>query len=315
MNQDNRPATLADTAFIFPGQGSQQQGMGKSFYEAWPEMRTAFDSLDGALDSDLYELCFQAGTRELAQPRTAQPTLLAAGYATYRGVVSRFDVEPAFVAGHSLGHFTALTAAGMASPADLVDVVHRRGKFMERAEQVAGPGMMLAVLLADPETVADVCRNRDDVNVALYNGPKQTVISGSISGVKEVRATLSNATTARFRELQVGAAFHSSIMAPAVDPLERVFEDISLKEAAIPIVSDVSGRVYTDPAIARQDLTNQITSSVDWIGAIEELRQRGVTRYIEFPPAGVLAGLVKRIDPDAECHTLETPADARSVFA
>ncbi|GAA0682252.1 ACP S-malonyltransferase [Natronoarchaeum mannanilyticum] len=315
MNQNSCTTTLADTAFIFPGQGSQRPGMGKTFYEAWPEVRTAFDSLDGALDSDLHELCFRGGTEELTQPRNAQPALLAAGYATYAGITSRFTVEPTFVAGHSLGHFTAITAAGMTSPTSVVDVVRRRGKCMERAEREAGPGTMLAVLLADPETVTDVCRDRDDVSVALYNGPKQTVISGSTGGVEEVRATLSNATTARFRELQVGSAFHSPIMEPAVGPLERVFEDIPLAEATIPIASDVSGRVYTDPAIARRDLTDQITSSVDWIGAIEELRRRGVTRYVEFPPAGILTALVERIHPDAECYTLETPADARTVVA
>lgn len=315
MSQDNQTTTLAETAFIFPGQGSQRSGMGKNFYEAWPEARTTFDSLDSTLDSDLHEICFQHETKELTLPRNAQPALLAAGYATYAGITSRFSVEPSFVAGHSIGHFTAITAAGMASPADFLDVVRQRGKLMERAEQEAGPGTMLAVLLVDPDIVAGVCRDHDDVSIALYNGPKQTVISGSTEGVKDVQATLSNATSARFRELRVGTAFHSPIMAPAVDPLKKIFREVSLEKATIPIVSDVTGRVYTDPPVARRDLTNQITSSVDWTSVVEELRGRGVTRYVEFPPAGVLSDLVDRIHPEAECCTLETPADAREVFA
>ncbi|NUB93839.1 ACP S-malonyltransferase [Haloterrigena sp. SYSU A121-1] len=315
MSRDEQNETLADTAFIFPGQGSQEPGMGEAFYEAWPEMQTAFDRLDTALDIDLYDLCFRRGTDELTQPRNAQPALLAAGYATYAGLTSQFEVVPAYVAGHSLGHFTALTAAGMASPADLVDVVRRRGRFMERAEREAGPGTMLAVLLADPDIITDACRDRDDVSVALYNGPRQTVISGTTEGVEAVQATLSDSATVRFRELQVGAAFHSPVMAPAVDRLKEVFTEISLAEATIPIVSDVSGQVYTDPAVARQDLTSQITASVDWVTVVEELQRCGVTRYVEFPPAGVLTALVDRMHPDAECYTLETPADAQELFA
>lgn len=315
MSQDGDRATLADTAFIFPGQGSQQPGMGKSFYDGCPEARTAFDALDTAIEIDLHERCFRDGVEELTRPRNAQPALLATGYATYAGVTSRFGVEPAFVAGHSLGHFTSLAAAGVAEPVDLVSVVRRRGTFMERAEQNAGPGTMLAVLLVDQDTVADACRDRDDVGVALYNGPRQTVISGTIEGIEAVQRVLSESTTVRFRELQVGAAFHSPVMASAVEPVEKVMTELPMSEATIPIVSDVSGEVYTDPDVARQDLTTQITSPVDWVGVVEELKRRGVDRYIEFPPAGVLASLIERIHPDAECHTLETPADAQEVFA
>ncbi|MDQ2049242.1 ACP S-malonyltransferase [Natronolimnohabitans sp. A-GB9] len=314
MMDTDEATTRTDTAFVFPGQGSQRPGMGQEFYDAWPETRATFDDLDSALEIDLSDRCFRDELEELTRPRNAQPALLAAGYATYAGITSRFGVEPTYVAGHSLGHFTSLAVAGAASPTDLVDVVRRRGTFMERAERDAGPGTMMAVLLVDRATVADACSDRDDVGVALYNGPRQTVVSGTLEGIEAVRNALDD-TDARFRELEVGAAFHSPVMASAVDPVEDVMASLSMREASIPIVSDVSGAVYTDPDVARRDLTTQITAPVDWVGVVETLKRRGVDRYVEFPPTGVLSSLIERIHPDAECYTLETPADAREVFA
>ena len=306
---------LEDTAFVFPGQGSQQAGMGEPFYEAWPETRKAFEGLETTLEVDLRSLCFDGSAEQLREPRNTQPAMLAAGYATYVGLTARLEVEPAYLAGHSLGHFTALAAAGAAEPAAFAEVVRKRGEFMERAESERGPGTMVAILLADPENVANACEGRADVGVALKNGPRQTVISGTIEGVAAVRDDLEDRTRARFRELEVGAAFHSPVMAPAVKPVEAVMADLEMSEAEIPVVSDVSGEVYTDPAVARRDLTTQITSAVDWVGVIEELSRRGIERYVEFPPAGILSTLIERIDPDAECVVLETPADAEGVLA
>lgn len=312
--EDDQNVTLDKTAFVFPGQGSQKAGMGRAFYDAWRETRTVFDDLNAALEVDLYELCFRGSSAELQRPRNTQPVMLAVGSATFAGIVSRFEVEPAFVAGHSLGHFTALAAAGMASPTDLVGVVRERGKCMERAEQVDGPGTMVAVLLADPAVVADACADRTDVGVALYNASRQTVISGTVEGVDAVQEELEKYTRARFRELDVGAAFHSPVMASAVDCVQEALEGVTMREAASPIVSDVSGTVYTDPDVAFSDLTTQITSPIDWVGVVEELKRRGVERYVEFPPAGVLSDLIERIHPNAECLALETPADANGAF-
>ena len=313
MSEQTR-RSLEDTAFLFPGQGSQHAGMGRAFYEAWPETREAFDDLDSELEVDLSTLCFDGSPEDLREPRNTQPAMLAAGYATYVGLVARLEADPAYLAGHSLGHFTALAAAGAAEPAEFVEVVRKRGEFMERAESERGPGTMVAVLLADPAEVADACSTRENVGVALKNGPRQTVISGTVEGVDAVRTDLEERTRARFRDLEVGAAFHSPVMAPAVEPVEAVMAALEMSEAGVPIVSDVSGDVYTDPAVARRDLTTQITSPVDWVGVIEELASRGIERYVEFPPAGTLSALIERIDPDAECVTLETPADAEGVL-
>ncbi|AFK21540.1 ACP S-malonyltransferase (plasmid) [Haloferax mediterranei ATCC 33500] len=317
MSTDNTPTTLDGTAFLFPGQGSQAVGMGRAFYDDWPETRAMFDRLDAALDIDLTGLCFDGTAEAIQQPSITQPLLLATGLAVYKGVTARFTVEPTYVAGHSLGHFTALSAAGAMDPAATVQLTHQRGKCMEQAATADGPGTMVAVLLADQDEVTQACATRDDVGVALYNAPRQTVISGTTEGVTSVQETLNEqaTTTARFHELDVGAAFHSPVMATAVDCVEQAMGEVTLREAEIPVVSDVSGEIYTEPSVARQDLTNQITSAVDWVRVVEQLRAQGIERFVEFPPTGVLSALVERIAPDADCLTLETPADAREVFA
>lgn len=307
--------TLDETAFLFPGQGSQTVGMGQAFYDNWPETRAVFDRLDAALDIDLRGLCFDGTTEAIQQPSTTQPLLLAIGLAVYEGVTARFDVEPTLVAGHSLGHFTALAAAGAMDPAATVELTHKRGRCMEQAATADGPGTMVAVLLADPDVVADACTAREDVGVALYNAPRQTVISGTTEGVAAVQERLDERATVRFHELDVGAAFHSPVMASAVDCVETAMAEVPLREADIPAVSDVNGEVYTAPSVARQDLTAQITSPVDWVSVVEQLRAQGIDRFVEFPPAGVLSALVERIAPDVDCLTLDTPADAQEVFA
>lgn len=302
------------TAFVFPGQGSQHVGMGRAFYDEWPEMRATFDAFDATLDIDLRELCFDGTAEAIQQPSVTQPILLATGIATHEAVTERFGVEPAIVTGHSLGHFTALAAANAMEPATAVTLTRDRGRCMEAAASKDGPGRMVAVLMADPAAIDDACSTRDDVGVALYNAPRQTVISGTSDGVAAVQETLQARSRARFRKLDVGAAFHSPVMASAVSCVEAAMAEVTMHEATVPIVSDVSGETYTAPAIARRDLTTQITSPVDWVTVVETLRTRGIERVVEFPPAGVLSSLVERIAPEIDCLTLETPADAREAF-
>lgn len=306
---------LEHTAFCFPGQGSQAVGMAGAFDEAWPETREVFARLDDAVEIDLRGLRFEGSAEALQKPRNTQPVLLATGLAVHAGVRDRFGVAPELVAGHSLGHFTALAVAGAMDPEATVALTHRRGQCMEEAAARDGPGTMVAVLLAEPEIVTEECGTREDVGVALYNGPNQTVISGTTEGVTAVQDRLAERTTARFRELDVGTAFHSPVMASAVACVEDAMEAVQITEAEIPVVSDVSGEIYTDPSVARQDLTAQITSPVDWVRVVERLREAGISRVVEFPPAGVLSPLVERIAPEIDTHTLETPADAETVFS
>lgn len=304
---------MTTTAFVFPGQGSQRPGMGTSFYDAWPETRERLDALSSSLGEDLADLCFDGDAASLRETRNTQPALFSVGLATLAGLRARTDGRPDYVAGHSLGHFTALAAAGALEPAAGVSLVRQRGRLLAEAGRQAGPGTMLAVLLADPEEVAATCADRDDVGVGLYNGPRQTVISGTREGVDAVRADLEATTCARFRELEVATAFHSPVMEPAREAVDEVMADVALAPADVPVVSDVSGRIYTDPDVARQDLAEQVTAPVDWHGVVETLRERDVDRYVVFPPAGALASLVERIAPDAEVLALAEPGDVAAL--
>lgn len=305
----------SETAFVFPGQGSQRPGMGRAFYDAWPETRAVFDELDAGLGPglDLRSLCFESDAGTLRATARAQPAVFAVGVAAARGLEARTGLKPSVVAGHSLGHVTALAAIGLLDPVSGVQLVRERGRLMADAAQETGEGVMLAVLLADPDIVAEACREYDDVDIAAFNGPGETVISGSTGAVEAVRAEIDRRTRARFRELDTETAFHSPLVEPARDAFEAVLEETDLDVGEIPVASDVSGAVYTEPRVARSELTEQVTATIDWVGTVRTLRERGITRYVELPPAGTLGSSIERIDPDATVVTLETPEDAGTV--
>lgn len=305
----------SDTALVFPGQGSQRPGMGAAFHEAWPETRESLAALDDALPADLSlrELCFEADAATLRATDRTQPAVFATGLAAYRGLRERTGIESGFVAGHSLGHLTAMAASGMLDPVAGIRLVRDRGRIMAEVANEGPEGVMCAVLLADPDTVVDACAEREDVSVAAFNAPRETVISGTAAAVEAVRQDLDRATRARFRELDTDTAFHSPLMEPARDAFAAVLETADLSEGAIPVASDVSGTVYTEPSVARTELTAQVTAPIDWVGTIRTLRDRGVERYVELPPAGTLGRLIERIDPDATVVTLDEPGDAEAL--
>jgi len=302
------------TAFVFPGQGSQSPGMGAPFRSEWPATRAAFEEMDAAVEFDLRELCFDADAGTLASTECTQPAVYATGVAALRGVRAAFDAAPAYVAGHSLGQFTAAAAAGALDPVEGVGVVRERGRLMEAAAAEAGPGEMVAVLLADPDYVREATAAVDGASVASFNAPRQTVVSGTGAAVADVRERLEAATRCRFAELDVGAAFHSPVMEPAVEPFGSVLEATVFAEPDVPIVSDVTGNAHAGAAEMREALTEQLTSPVRWVDVVETLRAAGVDRYVEFPPAGTLATLIERIDPEASVHAVDSPADAGEVF-
>lgn len=287
--------------------------MGEAFYRAWPETRNRLDALSRALGDDLAALCFDGDEVELRQTWNTQPALFGLGLAVYEGLLTRHGITPDYVAGHSLGHFTALAAARTLDPAEGVALVRERGELLAAAARETGPGTMVAVLLADPKEVAAACADRENVSVGLYNGPRQTVISGTSNAVAAATETIEERTRVRFRELDVAAAFHSPVMEPATEDVDQALASVELAPATIPVVSDVSGRVYTDPEIARRDLSEQVTAPVDWHGVVTRLREADVDRYVVIPPAGALAALIERVHPEAEIIALETPEDAASL--
>lgn len=301
------------TAVVFPGQGNQQPGMGRPFYRAWPAVRKRLETLSTAISEDLRRLCFKSSTKELRATRNTQPAVFGISVAIYEELVDRYRLTPDYVAGHSLGHFTALAAAGALDPVEGISLVRKRGELFAAAARENGPGTMLAVLFVDPETVTTVCADREDVSVGLYNAPQQTVISGTREGVTAVKEHIAERTHARFRELDVAAAFHSPIMASAINPVSQAVAESDIKSAEIPVVSDVSCRIYTDPVIAQRDLSKQVTAPVNWRGVIRRLQAADVERYAVLPPAGPLPTLIERIHPGAEIVELETPDDTTTL--
>ncbi|WP_226012031.1 ACP S-malonyltransferase [Halomicrobium salinisoli] len=312
---DSRADAGPKTAILFPGQGSQTPGMGQAFYEAWSETRRRFDALSDAVDIDVPSLCFEADPETLASTEYTQPCVYTSGVATFAGLVDRFGIAPDFVAGHSLGHLGALSAAGSLAPAAGIDLVRRRGDHMERAAQTGEDGAMIAVLTRDREVVEEANRRADGVSIAAVNTDSQTVISGPASAVETAREFVADRTRARFAELDVGAAFHSASMRPAATAFADDLERTEFADATVPVVSDVTGGVYHGGDRAVAELEGQVVSTVDWRAVVETLRDRGVERFVELPPAGTLTGFVDSLRPDAETVALETPADAREVFA
>lgn len=300
---------MGKTAFLFPGQGSQATDMGRTFYDEWPEFRAAFDRMNGSVDVDLPELVFEGSQERLTETRYTQPAVLAVGAAAAVAIDERHGVTPDLVAGHSLGHFTAHVSAGSLDAESAISLVSERGRLMQRAGEQNGPGTMIAVLFADPADVASICAEYEQVSVAVYNGPRQTVVSGAVDQVEAVREALDAEYRVRFSELSVGTAFHSPLMRTAVESFADRLESASFTEAAVPIVSDVSTDPYETPLTARRELAAQMTSPVQWTGVVESLADAGVTCYVEFPPSGTLASIVERMDVDGETTEIESPAD------
>lgn len=302
---------MSETAFVFPGQGSQEPEMVVPFADAWPAVE---ETIERVADDALRSLLFDADEETLRDPANTQQAVLTTGLAAYDAVRERTDVEPAFVAGHSLGHITAAAAASVLPATEAVSLVAERGRLMAMAEREAGPGTMIAVSLASPEAVEDAVSASDAVSVAGYNSPKQTVISGPERAVREA-ATAIEETVSRSRttELDVGSAFHSPVMEPAVEPFEAALDDTPLTDPEVPVVSDVTGEPYRDAAVAREDLRRQLTSPIRWTAVVETLVDNGVDRVVEFPPAGTLSTLTERTSRDIDVIPLTSPAALEEV--
>ncbi|MCU4975883.1 ACP S-malonyltransferase [Halobacteria archaeon AArc-m2/3/4] len=312
---DDRFRFDVPTAFVFPGQGSQKPGMGTPFYEGSARARDELERLDEAVDFDLLDQCLEGDADALRRTRTTQPTVFATGIAAHAAVVERLGCVPQYVTGHSLGQYTALAAAGGLDPEAGVALVRRRGEVMERAcEDVSG--RMVAALFVSPEAVTRVCADDDEVDVAGFNGPRQTVISGTESAVAAVVGTLRDTTSGpcRFVDLEVSEPFHSPAMAPAEATFADELRACSLADGLqSAVVSDTTANVYEAPECVVGDLESQITATIDWTGVVDTLRERGVEQYVEFPPSGTLGTLVAESHPDARIVTLESPADIAEI--
>ncbi len=309
---------MGKLAFVFPGQGSQTVGMGKDLVEAFPEARAVFDAVDAALGEKLSTLCFEGPEDALKLTANTQPCILTVSAAAAAVLAAR-GVKPDLVAGHSLGEYSALVAAGACTAAEAAKAVRARGTFMQEAVP-AGRGAMSAVLGLAPAKVAELCQavaaeTGEVVSPANFNEPAQTVIAGSAGAVEKAGLRIKEAGAKRVVPLPVSAPFHSALMQPVKPRLEPVLRAIAWKAPAVPVVTNVEAKPNGDAARIVPLLVEQVTAPVRWIECVEELARQGVTRVVEVGPGKVLSGLVRRIQKDIEVLNVEDRASLEKTLA
>ncbi len=303
-------------AFVFPGQGSQSVGM----LDAWgdhPAVRQTLEEASAALGEDLGRLIHEGPAEALGLTTNTQPVMLAAAIACYRAWRAEGGAEPAAVAGHSLGEYSALVAAEALSLADALPLVRFRAQAMQQAVPV-GAGAMAAILGLDAAVVAEVCAkvgvaSGEPVEPANFNDPKQTVIAGSKAGVDAACAELKAAGAKRALLLPVSAPFHSSLMKPAAEALREKLASVALKSPRFPVVNNIDVAVQTEPDAIREALYRQAFGPVRWVEVTQALKARGLTHIFECGPGTVLSGLVKRVDAEIVSASLNTPAALKAV--
>jgi [acyl-carrier-protein] S-malonyltransferase len=304
------------TAFIFPGQGSQQVGMGKALAEKLPVAADTFQAADRALDMSLARLCFEGPDEELRLTANTQPAILTTSIATLRALQAA-GVTADFVAGHSLGEYSALVAAECLNFEDALHVVRKRGQLMQEAVP-AGDGAMAALTGCDIELVNSVCREAKSLGVcapANMNSPNQTVIAGHRRAVERAVELARERGARRTVMLAVSAPFHCELMKPAAERLAPVLTDIEFRALKIPLVTNVDASVITSGVQARDSLVRQVASAVRWSDSVRRLMDEGVTRFIEVGPGKVLAGLIRQIDRGCEALSVSDPDSLDAAVA
>jgi [acyl-carrier-protein] S-malonyltransferase len=302
-------------ALLFPGQGSQAVGMGKDLAEKYPLARQTFEESDDALGYKLSTLCFEGPEDRLRLTEITQPAILTASIAALRVLETRIP-KPCFVAGHSLGEYSAHVASGTFSFSDAVRTVRSRGKYMQEAVPV-GVGAMAAILGMDLEKVTAVCRDAAQGEVcepANINSPEQIVISGNTAAVERAAKMADERGAKRAKLLPVSAPFHCSLMKPAQDRLADDLNALKLQPPVYPVACNVDAELVTDDLRARDTLVRQVTGSVKWEQCIRLLITQGVQTFIEIGPGKVLCGLMRQIDRSKTCMNVSDEATLAKVL-
>ncbi|MBW8312405.1 MAG: ACP S-malonyltransferase [Rhizobium sp.] len=298
-------------AFVFPGQGSQSLGMLAELAAVHPQVQATFAEASEGAGVDLWSLSQQGPEDQLNQTEFTQPALLAAGVAVWRAWQAQGGAAPSLLAGHSLGEYAALVAAGAITLADGARLVRERGRLMQLAVP-AGTGAMAAVLGAEDALVAEVCEavSGDDVVVpANYNSPGQVVIGGSAAAVDRALAELAARGVRKAVKLAVSVPSHTPLMREAANRLAEVMAGLSWNEPSIPVVQNVDGEVHAGVQAIRDALVRQLYLPVRWTDCVQALATRGATHVVECGPGKVLTGLAKRIDKSLDARAIGTPAD------
>jgi [acyl-carrier-protein] S-malonyltransferase len=302
-------------AFLFPGQGSQAVGMGKELVEKYPVARQTFDEADEVLGIKLSRLCFEGPEEQLRLTEITQPAILTTSVAAWR-VLNEKGLKPSFVAGHSLGEYSAHVSAVTISFADAVRTVRNRGKYMQEAVPV-GVGAMAAILGMNLEKVSAVCQDAAQGEVcepANINSPEQIVISGHAAAVERATRLADERGAKRAKILSVSAPFHCALMKPAQDRLAKDLESLSFRRPAAPIACNVDATIIEDADGSRDALIRQVTGSVKWDPSIRLLMARGVQTFIEVGPGKVLCGLTRQIDRAMTCLNVGDEASLQKTL-
>ncbi|HEU5161878.1 MAG TPA: ACP S-malonyltransferase [Thermoanaerobaculia bacterium] len=290
------------TAFVFPGQGSQHPRMGKDIAEASAAARLVFEQMDDALDFSITRLCFEGPEDDLKLTANTQPAILTVSIAILAALRERSAVEPDIVAGHSLGEYSAIVAAGGLKAADALKIVRNRGLFMQDAVPV-GQGAMAAILGPSLEEIEQICAEASEgevVSPANINAPGQIVIAGTKGAVDRAIAIAKGRGVRRALPLPVSAPFHCALMKPAEERLAPILEAATFHPLYVPLVTNVDASPVGTEHAVRNALIRQVVSPVRWVESVQKMIEMGVRRFVEVGPGSVLTGLIKRIDPSVE---------------
>ena len=293
-------------AYVFPGQGAQFAGMGKDLYDSKPLAKELFDKANDILGYSITDIMFNGTDEQLKETKITQPAVFL--HSVISALCLGDEFTPAMVAGHSLGEFSALVAAGALSFEDGLRLVYARAMAMQKACEVA-PGTMAAIVGLDDETVEKICQQVSAVGnvvvAANYNCPGQLVISGNIDAVNQACELLKEAGAKRALPLKVGGAFHSPLMQPAKDELQTAIENTTFTEPKCPVYQNVDGQPHTAPEEIKKNLIAQLTSSVRWTSSVQNMIKDGANDFTECGPGKALQGMIGRIDKDVTAHGIE----------
>lgn len=302
-------------AYIFPGQGSQHPGMGKNLVENFPVAARIFEELDDALHFSVSRLCFAGSPEDLQLTENTQPAILAVSAAMQRTLESEGFPAPEYVAGHSLGEYSALLAAGSVSLTAAIQTVRARGRFMQEAVP-AGVGAMAAVIGADLKLIESACAEASQGKVcapANINSASQVIIAGHTEAIARATELLQARGAKRVLKLNVSAPFHCSLMLPAQERLAEALAVVGFDDLKIPLVTNVDAAVTAEARVVRDSLVRQVSSPVRWLQSMELLIREGVDTFVEVGPGKVLTGLMRQISREVKCFNVEDTASLKSA--